>query len=181
MTGFFGLAFLPSNDVENSFVEDYMSDAPNNKKCSEFADYLTLTYITQESLFPPKLWAEKPSDMKRTNNGPESFHCHYNEQFYTSHPSIYQFLEVLIGQQTFTCIDEIHVRTCSYTNIRKGENRIHQNGIRDVHHWRICMETFCSIHWFSLQGQYGFVNSFSDTVEFVYNEQACNEIRLIAK
>jgi hypothetical protein len=88
--------------VENSFVEDFMSDASNNKKFSEFADYLTLTYKTQESLFPPQLWAEKPSDMKRTNNGPASFHCHYNGQFYASYPSIYQFLEVLIGQQTFT-------------------------------------------------------------------------------
>jgi hypothetical protein len=65
LTGFFGLAFLPSNDVENSFVEDYMSDAPNNKKCSEFADYLTLTYITQESLFPPQLWAENRLNMKK--------------------------------------------------------------------------------------------------------------------
>ena len=98
------MIFNHTNEVENRFVEDFMSDAPNNKKCSEFTDYLTLTYITQESLFPPQLGTEKPSDMKRTNNGPESFHCHYNEQFYASYPSIYQFVEVLIGQQTFTYI-----------------------------------------------------------------------------
>ena len=85
------------------------------------------------------------------------------KQFYASHPSIYQFLEVLIGQQTFTYIKmRNNVRTCSYTKIREGKNRIHQNGIREVHHWRICTGTFCSIRWFSLQGQYGFVNSFSD-------------------
>ena len=85
------------------------------------------------------------------------------KQFYASHPSIYQFLEVLIGQQTFTYIKmRNNVRTCSYIKIREGKNRIHQNGIREVHHWRICTGTFCSIRWFSLQGQYGFVNSFSD-------------------
>jgi len=32
LTGFFGLAFLPSNDVENSFVEDFMSDAPKQQE-----------------------------------------------------------------------------------------------------------------------------------------------------
>ena len=85
------------------------------------------------------------------------------KQFYASHPSIYQFLEVLIGQQTFTYIKmRNNVRTCSYTKIREGKNRIHQNGIREVHHWRICTGTFCSIRQFSLQAQYGFVNSFSD-------------------
>jgi hypothetical protein len=145
--------------VENSFVEDFMSNAPNNKKCSEFADYLTLTYITQESLFPPKLWAEKPSDMKRTNNGPESFHCHYNEQLYVSHPSIYQFLEVLIDQQTFTYIK---MRNMSEpVPIPKSEKEKTEY-IKMVHHWRICTGTFCLILWFSLQGHYGFVNSFSD-------------------
>ena len=75
LTAFFGLAFLPYSDVENSFVEDFMSVAPEHQKCSACADYLTDTYITHESLFPPHLWAEAPSNMKRTNNGPESFHC----------------------------------------------------------------------------------------------------------
>lgn len=95
-----------------------MSDAPNNKKCSEFADYLTLTYITQEFLFPPQLWAEKPSDMKSTNSGPESFHCHYSE-VYASHPSIFQLLEVLIGQQTLETYPNLLL--CHF---REGENRI---------------------------------------------------------
>lgn len=76
LTVFFGFAFLPYSDVENSFVEDFMSVAPKHQKCFTCADYLTDTYITHESLFPPHLWAEAPSNMKRTNNGPESFHCH---------------------------------------------------------------------------------------------------------
>ena len=54
--------------------------------------YLTNCYVTEEPLFPPILWAEAPSHVKCTNNGPESFHIHFNEQFYCSHPSIYVFI-----------------------------------------------------------------------------------------
>ena len=81
-----------------------MSVAPEDKKCSEFADYLTETYITKESLFPPLLWAEVLSDSRRTNNGPESFHSHFNEQFYYSHPSIYVFLDEITKIQMTTYI-----------------------------------------------------------------------------
>jgi hypothetical protein len=77
----FGIAFLSPDEVEDSFVEDYMSVAPGDEKSTMFADYLTNTYMTHESLFPPSLWAEVPSDSKRTTNGPESFHAHFNGQF----------------------------------------------------------------------------------------------------
>jgi hypothetical protein len=54
------------DEVDDSFVEDYMSVAPGDEKSTMFADYLTNTYMTQESLFPPSLWDEVPSDSKRT-------------------------------------------------------------------------------------------------------------------
>ena len=48
------------------------------------------TCAKKKSRFPPYMWAANPDDdVKRTNNGPEAFHSHYNEQFYTAHPSIY--------------------------------------------------------------------------------------------
>ena len=68
------------------------------------SDYLTDTYITPGSKFPPILWAEEPSKSKRTDNGPESFHAHFNEQLYVSHPSIYLFLDALVKLQTTTYI-----------------------------------------------------------------------------
>jgi hypothetical protein len=34
----------------------------------------------------------------------ESLYCHYNGQFYSSHPSIHVFLEVILDQQATTCI-----------------------------------------------------------------------------
>jgi hypothetical protein len=48
----FGIAYLSPDEVEDSFVEDYMSVAPDDEKSTMFADYLTNTYMTQESLFP---------------------------------------------------------------------------------------------------------------------------------
>ena len=45
---------------------------------------------------PPNLWAQLPSlDSKRTTNAAESFHAHYNEQFYAAHSTIFAFLDVI--------------------------------------------------------------------------------------
>jgi hypothetical protein len=41
---------------------------------------------------------------KRTDNGPESFHSHFNDQFYCAHPCIYVFIDVLKQIQTTTYI-----------------------------------------------------------------------------
>jgi hypothetical protein len=65
-------------------------------RCTKFADYLTDNYVTQESRFPPSLWAESPSDARRTINEPESFHSHYNTQFYSSHASIFVFRDAIL-------------------------------------------------------------------------------------
>jgi hypothetical protein len=47
-----------------------------------FYSFLTQKYIEDSALFPPSVWAEIPSTARRTNNGPETFHAHYNEQLY---------------------------------------------------------------------------------------------------
>jgi hypothetical protein len=52
-----------------------------------FADYVVETYISDHARYPPHLWASSPNmDTKRTNNGPETFHSHFNGQFYSAHP-----------------------------------------------------------------------------------------------
>jgi hypothetical protein len=56
--------------------------------------------MTDESMFPPIFWSQVPSDSKRANNGPESFHPHCNEQLYSSHPSIYVFIDNIIKFQS---------------------------------------------------------------------------------
>ena len=47
---------------------------------NKFADYLLENYVPFDSKFTPDMWAGIPSDKKRTNNGTESFHAHFNEQ-----------------------------------------------------------------------------------------------------
>jgi hypothetical protein len=83
LTNFFGLPFLKPDEIEDCFVEDLFSEAPQDSTCEQFADYVLNTCIT-DTHFPPTVWAEEPSETKRTNNGAESFHAHFNEQFYIS-------------------------------------------------------------------------------------------------
>ena len=58
LKGIFGIAFLNPEEVQDCFVEDFMAVAPQDKCCTEFADYLTENYKTDESMFPPNLWAK---------------------------------------------------------------------------------------------------------------------------
>ena len=77
-----------------------MSDAPQDARYSEFADYVLENYIEDGATFPPVLWSEESSDRGRTNNGCEAFHCHYNEQL--PHPSIFNFIDVVKKIQSTT-------------------------------------------------------------------------------
>ena len=103
---FFGIPFLRSCKVPDAFVEDLMSDAPYDDRCVKILE-LTDVYISPESTFPPQLWADSPSSSRRTNNGPESFHSHFNGQFYSKHSNIYIFSEVIL----------IIMQACSYIRI----------------------------------------------------------------
>ena len=58
--------------------------------------------MTVGSRFPPGLWAEGPSTLKRTNNSAEAFHSHFNAQFYSAHPSLFVFMDVLQNVQATT-------------------------------------------------------------------------------
>ena len=40
---FFGLPFLPQEQIEEFFVEDIMSEAPTDNRCVKFADYVLVT------------------------------------------------------------------------------------------------------------------------------------------
>lgn len=78
LTMFFGLPILPSNEVEDCFVEDVMSVAPTDSKCHQFSDYILETYISSTAKFRPEMWSAVPcAELKRTTNGPESFHSNF--------------------------------------------------------------------------------------------------------
>jgi len=66
---FFGLSFLPANEVAYAFTDDIMPDAPASDTAMKFADYVLENYIVVDSNFPPTLWAQP-----HTNNGADSYH-----------------------------------------------------------------------------------------------------------
>ncbi|XP_060868643.1 uncharacterized protein LOC132943633, partial [Metopolophium dirhodum] len=103
---FFGLAFLPPEQVDDGFVE-LISIAPIDNHT--FSDYILEHYINKESQFPPNIWAETPVNNTRTTNGPEDFHRTYNGQFYSPHPPTHVVISVLkeTQAQTLTIINSI--------------------------------------------------------------------------
>lgn len=100
----FGLTYLEPKEVEDCFVFDLMSYKPENELLNKYADYLLETYIQQEATFPPILWAEQTSSITRTSNACESFHAKFNSSFYSTHPSLYVFVEKLKEFQIDTYI-----------------------------------------------------------------------------
>lgn len=96
---FFGLSFLPPAEVGDAFTE-LLSIMPTENECIYFADYVLDTYIDENAEFPPDLWASAPIfDHLRTINGPELFHSHFNNQFYSTRPHVHQVIAVLLEIQ----------------------------------------------------------------------------------
>ncbi|XP_022182382.1 uncharacterized protein LOC111042170 [Myzus persicae] len=64
----FGLSFLSPDEVGDFFSFELSEIQPVDSKIVDFADYLVNNYISEESLFPPSIWAEKSSSLQRTTN-----------------------------------------------------------------------------------------------------------------
>lgn len=100
----FGLLFLNPGDVEDCFVDDLMAICPDDDKLKSYCDYLTDTYISEESIFPPTIWASGSSDLTRTTNACESFHSYFNQCFYKDSPPIMYWLNIIHEIQTETYV-----------------------------------------------------------------------------
>ncbi|KAF0760273.1 Uncharacterized protein FWK35_00017948 [Aphis craccivora] len=114
---FFGLPFLPPEEVEDAFTK-LISDCPMSD--FSFSDYLLETYIIPDSKFNPTLWAGHPKDEPRTTNGAEAFHRYFNQQFYTPHPHIHQ---VLNYAQT-SCLFGICAQTSTTLSKRLSSKKV---------------------------------------------------------
>jgi hypothetical protein len=64
----FGLLFLEPEKVSDVFVFELCPFQPPNIKLQQFADYLVDNYISEDSLFPPEIWAENSAALNRTTN-----------------------------------------------------------------------------------------------------------------
>lgn len=98
----FGLPFLDPEDVGDCFALDFAEFQPVDDSVTHMADYLVTNYISEDAKFPPTVWASQSASTELTTNACESFHSHFNAQFYASHPSIFSFIDTLKQCQTTT-------------------------------------------------------------------------------
>ncbi|CAI6359480.1 unnamed protein product [Macrosiphum euphorbiae] len=91
----FGLSLLEPENVLNLFANDFMSIKSTDERVTQFSDYLINMYIDEGATFPPFMWASCSISSERTTNACESFHSAFGKYFYSAHPNIFVFLEVL--------------------------------------------------------------------------------------
>lgn len=119
---YFGLAYLPDYLVEEAFL-DILMDVPADERVGKFIDYVLHTYIAPHSTFPSSVWAAPPTGSHpRTTNGPESYHRHLKDQFFSPHSSIHLVTDVLIKLQSETYIKMNHSsprKKCKYQKCKE--------------------------------------------------------------
>jgi hypothetical protein len=77
-----------------------MAIQPQDARVLEFTDYVLESYIKHDADYPPEIWAEYLSSTLRTTNNCESFHRKLNSSFNSSHPNIFNFVEILKNIQS---------------------------------------------------------------------------------
>jgi hypothetical protein len=119
----YGLLFISLNEFNDCFIEDFMSPISNDIRFKKYADYIIDTYVSEETKFPPIIWAANIASQALITNACESYHSHYNSKFFHLHFTIYHFLDVLKGFSTETLIKikSIHLKKQNYI---KNENRL---------------------------------------------------------
>jgi len=71
-----------------------MAIKPIDDKIDKAFDYIFENYITSDSRFPPKMWADRSSALSLTTNGCEAFHSKFNKEFNTIHPNIFKVIYI---------------------------------------------------------------------------------------
>jgi hypothetical protein len=112
------LPLVPVNIVDNQFLEllderdrIYELDDPKYKMADDFLDYMTETWIDDNSLFDIDLWSQYKNDGPRTNNHIEGYNNGLNKLLGT-HPNIYKFIEKNKKEES-----NQHIRYC---RLRQG-------------------------------------------------------------
>lgn len=95
----------------------------------------------KSSTFPPTVWAEFAATTLRTTNGCESFHSKLNGLFYTAHPNIYHFIEILKGIQSETHLKLRTHRALTFKQARRQKEDFIRKNMIDLqqgHTTRLC-------------------------------------------
>jgi hypothetical protein len=110
----FGLQYLPAEEVNDCLVLEFSELAPPeyNDRLVKYVDYLMKTYVSPNATFPPVIWASASASSARSTNNYESFHAHFNSSFYSCKPSLFIFIEELLGFQvdTYLAINGINTK-----------------------------------------------------------------------
>jgi hypothetical protein len=68
----FALTYLDPAEIGDCFAMDLFETMSKDVRFEKYADYLVDTYISEDSLFPPQIWAENSACITRTTNACES-------------------------------------------------------------------------------------------------------------
>jgi hypothetical protein len=104
--------FLELVEIGDFFSDELYSQIPLDHRVTQFCDYVVENYIDDESIFPPSMWASTTDSMHRTTNSCESFHNKFNSNFYSSHPNIFAFLDILLNFQAETYVKINSAQRC---------------------------------------------------------------------
>ena len=128
---FYGLPFLQPEEIGDCFTDVLFAAIPDDQRCEEFADYILLNYIEEGSPYPPSLWASNDPNLRRTNNGCESFNSHFNGEFYSAHPNILIVVDVLLKFQAASSA-KIKSAMTDKQAPRKKQVQVKQDRVRDI-------------------------------------------------
>lgn len=122
----FGLQYLDASEVGDCLAIDLAENQPIDPRVTQYVDYLVDNYVSEEARFSPEIWACKTHIMTRSTNACESFHSHFKSNFYSTHPSIFIFIETLKNVQIdiYIALNSLgHPKTPSVAT-RNKENRL---------------------------------------------------------
>lgn len=105
---------------------------PQNAKLEKFSDYVFENNLTKESKFPPHVWASASADLNNSTNACESFHAHFNNSIYHTHPCIIIFVKELLNVQIeayvknviVLALDHLHRKLFYYMRMPSGRKSI---------------------------------------------------------
>ena len=120
------LAFVPRRKVQLMFSDAILDEAPLEKypQLEKFNDYMTETWIDDDSLFSSSLWNHFNNAESRVNNNNEGYNSRFNAK--TSnvpHPNIWHFIEI-IQKEEFLLVQMRYVSLIKKTLVSRGRCKV---------------------------------------------------------